>query len=370
MRMIIAGGGTGGHLFPGIAIAKSFQSKDHSNAVLFVNSGTRFEKDVLKREKYEYKCIPSAGFKGKKIFSKLSSVLKIPAGIFKSILIITAFKPDIVVGIGSYSSGPAVLAAWLMRISIVIHEQNILPGVTNRILFNLANRIYLSFDCDDKHAGSVLKKRQKKKAIVTGNPVRFMVADQQKSQKDINKKDDDSKPFTVLILGGSQGAQSINFAVMEAIDYLDKKDFFIVHQTGIKDEEYVNNYYEKKFVFCKVKSFFSDINKQYAKADLIICRAGATTVAEITALGKCALFIPYPFASDNHQVLNARYLVNSDAGDMILQNNLDGKILAEKIKFYKLHPEIIKSIEQKSKKLGRLQAAEIIINDCYKLLGF
>jgi len=172
-----------------------------------------------------------------------------------------------------------------------------------------------------------------------------------------------------MIVGGSQGAHSVNMAVTEAIDHIKDKDrFLFVHQTGEDDAETVKEAYANQGITCTVSPFFDDMARQYQKADLLICRAGATTVAEVTAVGKGAIFIPYPYAADNHQVLNAQTLTKADAAEMILQKDISGKMLADKIEYYASNPEQLEKMESRAKLLGRPRAAEAIVGDCYNLM--
>jgi len=360
-HIVIAGGGTGGHLFPGIAIAEAFIKRNPENRVIFISTGRPFEISVLEEKKFPLKTITVEGIKGRGIVKQIISLLKIPKGLFESMLILKDFTPHLVIGVGSYSAGPVVLGAWLMGIKIVLHEQNILPGITNRILSYLANRIYVSFK--DTQANFNLRK-----VCVTGNPVRNEVLCFAMEESEIS----DSVPgkfFTIFVIGGSQGAHSINMAVVDALEFLKEKDaFFFIHQTGAADEEEVKNAYREDGITGTVKSFFNDMGQQYRNADLVICRAGATTVAELTAIGKGALLIPYPFAADDHQVLNAKILSGAGAAEIILQKEVSGKSLAKKIEYYASNYKVLSNMALMAKKLGRPDAAEAIVDDCYKLM--
>ena len=370
MRIIIAGGGTGGHLFPGIAIADAFATRDEKNRVLFVSTGKPFEISVLSKKAFKHRSITAEGIKGRGLWRQAVSVLKIPKGIFESIMILKDFRPDLVIGVGGYSAGPVVIAAWLMGIKIVLHEQNILPGITNRILSGFADRIYVSFKDTRLERFRWLAPIDPKKLLVSGNPVRKEILQSVMDQQDKSLADTgQKKPFTVLILGGSQGAHSINMAVLEALEYLDEKDkYFFVHQTGSADEQDVKKAYMKNGISCMVKPFFDDMARQYHNADLVVCRAGATTVAEVAVMGKAVIFIPYPFAADNHQVLNAGSLENAGAAEMILQKDLTGRRLAERIEHYASSPEALKAMASRAKSIGRPDAAEFIVDDCYRLI--
>ena len=353
MKIIIAGGGTGGHLFPGIALAEAFTARDSENKVLFVGSGRPFEKSVLSKTAFSYKSIPSEGLKGRGIKNQIRAISKLPYGIIASLGILRRFKADIVISVGGYSAGPVAAAAWLMGIKIVLQEQNILMGITHRILSRFADRIYVSF-------ADTAAQSDPKKVRFTGNPVR-------REFRNSGAVRTSDKPFTVLIIGGSQGAAAINTAVTDAITCLKEKDnIFFIHQTGEQDEAQVKDRYLKNGFACTVKAFFHDMAQQYRKADLVICRAGATTVAEVTALGKSVIFIPYPFAADNHQVLNALSLTRAGAAEMILQENLSGRILAERIGYYASNRDALEKMSVAAKSLGRSDAADVIVADCYQ----
>lgn len=366
MRIIIAGGGTGGHLFPGIAIAEAFMERDKKNEALFVGTGKPFEISILSKTCFMYQSITAEGIKGRGLWNQIVSIAKIPKGVVESVKILKNFKPDLVLGVGGYSAGPVGLGAWLLGIKIVIHEQNILPGITNRILSHFADRIYVSFKNTKVKAFRYCGAISQKKIRVTGNPVRKEILECARNQKiDLGQ----AKPFTVLILGGSQGAHSINMAVIEALKHIKEKDkFFFLHQTGAADEEKIKNAYMSHGISCTVKAFFDDMAQQYCRADLIICRAGATTVAEVSAIGKGALFVPYPFAADNHQALNALSLKKAGAAEMILQKDLNGKALAKRIRRYASNPNALEAMSSKIKELGRPDAAKAIVDDCYKLI--
>lgn len=361
LRIVIAGGGTGGHLFPGIAIAQEFEARNSATRIIFVSTGNSMERSVLSKANYELRCIAAAGIKGRGIWNQLVSVLKIPRGILSSRRIFKDFSPHLALGLGSYSAGPVIIAAWLRRIPIVIHEQNMLPGITNRILARFANRIYISFENTKSDLDS-------RKVRWTGNPVR----DELLKYSDAQTGDTGSDTFTVLIIGGSQGAHAINMALIEALDALQNIDHLhVVHQTGAADEQQVEAAYRRRNIRCTVQSFFDNMGELYSRADLMICRAGATTVAEITALGKAVIFIPFPHAADNHQVLNAGQLANEGAAEMILEKDLSPEILSRKIAYYAAHRGALDNMAAKARQFGQPNAAKNIVDDCYALVdGF
>ncbi|MGB5993197.1 MAG: UDP-N-acetylglucosamine--N-acetylmuramyl-(pentapeptide) pyrophosphoryl-undecaprenol N-acetylglucosamine transferase, partial [Desulfobacterales bacterium] len=258
LRVVIAGGGTGGHLFPGIAIAQEFLAKNAENSVLFVGTGKPFEISILSETGFVHKRITAEGFKGRGVWNQLVSISKVPKGIIESILILKGFKPHIVIGVGGYSSGPLVMGAWLLGIKIVLHEQNILPGITNRILSRFADRIYVSF-------AETIMGVTPKKIRFTGNPVRKEIVQCAETLKNTDiKASKKEKKFTILILGGSQGAHSVNMALLEALEYLENREnIFFVHQTGAQDETQVKRRYDEHGIENDTRAFFKDMARQY-----------------------------------------------------------------------------------------------------------
>jgi UDP-N-acetylglucosamine--N-acetylmuramyl-(pentapeptide) pyrophosphoryl-undecaprenol N-acetylglucosamine transferase len=363
LRIVIAGGGTGGHLFPGIAIAQEFAARNSESRIIFISTGNPLERSVLSRTDFDLKNITATGIKGRGIWNQLKSVLKIPRGILESRQILKDFSPDLAIGLGSYSAGPVIICAWLRRTPIAIHEQNILPGITNRILARFAGRIYISFK-------NTRFNRNVKRVHWTGNPVRRELLEYSDPQAAQESGDAVNGCFTILIIGGSQGAHRINMAVIEALEHLnDAEHLHFVHQTGEADEQKVEAAYRRNNFRCTVQSFFNNMAELYNQADLLICRAGATTVAEIAALGKAVIFIPFPYAADNHQVLNAESLSKEGAAETIIEKDLSGKILSEKIAYYAAHRQALDEMAAKARQFGNPDAAKNIVDDCYRLLA-
>lgn len=356
VSVVIAGGGTGGHLFPGVALGRAFIEENRGNRILFVGAGRPLEKKVLDRAGFAHRTIAIEGIKGRGWGPRLRAVTKIPGAVFHSGHILSETKADLVVAVGGYACGPVALAAWLKGIPMVICEQNTIPGVTNRILFPLARRIYVSFE---QTRGKINPGKKR----VFGNPIRQDLLE----RGTVEKKE--AQPFTILIVGGSQGAHAINRAVMDAIPLFQhaRKTRFI-HQTGAADREAMQKVYQKDGIAAVVGAFFHDMASFYGQADLVICRAGATTIAEITALGKAALFIPYPFAADNHQEHNAKTLVGQQAAEMILEKDLTGAGLAASLDRFVGNPALLASMASRSKALGKPDAAKTIVADCYHLM--
>ena len=363
LRIVIAGGGTGGHLFPGIAAAQEFEARNADSTIIFVSTGNPLERSVLSKTGYPLQTITVTAIKGRGVWNQVKSIANIPKGILEANRILKHFAPDLTIGLGSYSAGPVVVAAWLRKIPIVIHEQNILPGITNRILSRFANRIYISFENTKSNLDS-------RKVHWTGNPVRRDLLEYSDRHGQEKSAETGTRLFTLLIIGGSQGAHRINMAVIEALDHLKDKDHLhFIHQTGEADQQQVKEAYRRNQIRFTVESFFDNMAELYSRADLLICRAGATTVAEITALGKAAIFIPFPYAADDHQALNAGSLSDHGAAETIIEKDLNGQILSKKISFYAAHKEALDDMAARARRFGKPDAAKNIVDDCYRLLA-
>ncbi|MDD5723104.1 MAG: undecaprenyldiphospho-muramoylpentapeptide beta-N-acetylglucosaminyltransferase [Syntrophales bacterium] len=357
VRIIIAGGGTGGHLFPAVAIAEEFLKRSQMSEVLFIGTERGLEARLLPGLGFALRTITVEGVKGRGTLGMVGGLLKIPRAITQSVSILREFRPDIALGVGGYASGPAVIAAHFMGIKTVIAEQNALPGFTNRMLGRFVDRVFLTFpDRGGLFAAA--------KTIVTGNPVRREFT---KGMKKSRKREDS---FSILVFGGSQGARAINLAVVEAMNYLkDMRDrLVVIHQTGQGEFDEVSAAYRDRGVHAEVHPFIADMASAYRSADLLICRAGATSIAEITATGKAAILIPYPFAVGGHQELNARVLADAGAAEMILEDRLDGETLAGVIRRLAASPEMVCRMEEKSERLGNVAAAARIVDECMIML--
>ena len=356
-RVVIAGGGTGGHLYPGIALARALTRNDMDIEISFVGTQKGLEAKVLPQEGFNLKTILSAGLLGKKKIARWVSWCKLPISTAQSMSFLLRKRPGLVVGVGGYASGPLVLSAWVLRIPILIHEQNCIPGMTNKWLGKIADKIAVSF----KDSSAMFPKE---KVEVTGNMIR------EEFCKPKEEFPQNNGPFRVLVLGGSQGAHSINMAMVEALQFLSqqKLDLHITHQTGETDLEMVNIQYKKNHFPADVRPFIDDIEDQYRKASLVICRAGATTLAEVTACGKMSILVPFPHATHNHQVKNARILEAANAGEIVLDEELSGLRIAKSIIQAMEEPKRLKIMEENSYKLGNRDATEKVRLLCMELL--
>ncbi|MGZ3608186.1 MAG: undecaprenyldiphospho-muramoylpentapeptide beta-N-acetylglucosaminyltransferase [Syntrophales bacterium] len=358
MKVIIAGGGTGGHLFPGIAIAEEFLRRDQASSILFIGTKKGLEQRVLGSTGFNLHTLDVEGIKGRGITKILGALLKIPRSLIESYRLIRAFCPDIVIGVGGYASGPAVMAAYFMGVKTAIAEQNALPGITNKILGRFVDRIFVTFP-------ETRKWFPEKKIMVSGNPVRAaFLAGIREAEKRAGK-------FTLLIFGGSQGARGINTAVLDSLSYLTeiKDNLKIIHQTGSADVDSLAAHYRSHGIDAEVLPFITDMARAFKSADLIICRAGATSIAEITASGKAAILIPFPHAANDHQRKNAETMIKAGAAVTIRERDISGQILAETIEKFYRHPDLIKEMEARSASLGNVRAAADIVDACLGLIN-
>jgi UDP-N-acetylglucosamine--N-acetylmuramyl-(pentapeptide) pyrophosphoryl-undecaprenol N-acetylglucosamine transferase len=341
-------------------VAEEIRARGSRNRVLFVSRGNAFERAALARAGFPLETISVEGLKGRGLWNQARVLFRLPWGVAQSARRLRVFRPELVIGLGSYSAGPVIMAAWLLGIPIALCEQNTLPGITNRVLARLADRIFTSFE----RTGGFDPDR----VLWTGNPLRREIVSAA-AKGPCAEPAAPRRPFTVLVIGGSQGAHSINMAVAAALDRLcDRNRFFFIHQTGAADETRVREDYRRAGVDARVQAFFEDMDIQYRQADLAICRAGATTVAEITALGKPAVYIPFPFAADDHQRLNAQRMVEAGAAEMIPEEQLSAARLGERIGFYAAHPEVLARLAERAARLGKPDAARRIVDECYRLI--
>lgn len=355
MKLIVAGGGTGGHLFPGIAVAEEFLSRDPANQVLFVGSERGIEARAIPRLGYQLELISAAGIRGKGSLAKLKGAAMMLYGYAQSRKILQRFQPDLVLGVGGYASLPMVLAARGMEIPRYIHEQNALPGMSNKVLSRVANKVFISLEESAKFF-------PKDCTLLTGNPLRKQILEMLTSSLQAQQPDG---TFQLFVFGGSQGAHALNLALPQALAQLSPEyqaRLKITHQTGEADLQQVQAAYHAYGLATDVRPFIDDMATEYHRADLIICRAGATTIAEVTALGKACLFVPFPHATDDHQRKNAEALLKKGACEMLVEQEIGGNGLTNAIARLMDNRDALKLIGENAAALARLDAARVIVD--------
>ena len=357
MRMIVTGGGTGGHLFPGIAVAEEMLRRCPQGSILFVSTDRAIDNKMLVTRSFAKKSISCLPLKGKSLSGMLKSVARLPISLWQALRIVRDFKPQLVLGVGGYVTGPVVLAARLMGITTCIHEQNSIPGMANRMLGKIVDQVYISIPGSEGFF-------PEGKAVLTGNPVRaelLQMADQEKKQ---------AAGKNVLVLGGSQGAHRVNGLMVEALaSNLSGEQIMVRHQTGSSDEAWVCKAYAAAGVTAQVSSFITDMAAAYREADLVVSRAGATTLAELAVLGKPAILIPFPYAADDHQTTNAAFLVRGGAALMFQERELDGAKLRDEIMGLLHDAPRLQTMAARMKQYARPEATGTIVDKSMELLA-
>ncbi|HOW50803.1 MAG TPA: undecaprenyldiphospho-muramoylpentapeptide beta-N-acetylglucosaminyltransferase [bacterium] len=301
--ILIAGGKTGGHLFPGIAVAEVLRQRGLT--VVFVGSRGGLEEKELPARGFTLEFVTVGGLKGKNIIETIKNLAVLPIALLQALRLIGKHRADAVVSLGGFAAGPVALAAWLRRRAVYAMEQNSIPGITNRIVGRFADRIFMSFP-------DVRGRFPAGRTLLTGNPVRREVIDCARKRLDTDRP-------VLAVFGGSQGAASLNELMMRLVaDHpAVANGFYIIHQTGERDLAAVRAHYAAHGVEAEIQPFVRDIGSYYKAADIIVCRAGATTIAELAALGKPAIYVPFPHAADNHQYYNARSVVEQGGGIVV-----------------------------------------------------
>jgi UDP-N-acetylglucosamine--N-acetylmuramyl-(pentapeptide) pyrophosphoryl-undecaprenol N-acetylglucosamine transferase len=358
LSVVIAGGGTGGHLYPGIAVARELLARVPDAQVTFVGTAAGIEARVIPREGFALETIRSAGLKGKSIAALARGAMLLPLSMVDAAQVLSRRRPSVVIGVGGYSSGPIVALAAMRRIPTLLMEQNAMPGLTNRLLARVATAAAVTYEESIAFFGS--------KAFVAGNPVRpefFRGAyDTQQSPPGAAR---------VLVFGGSQGAHAINVAMVEAATGLAgaASALAITHQTGERDLEMVRDGYRRAGLAARVEPFLYEMDREMTAADLVVCRAGATTLAELTALGRPSLLIPLPTATDDHQRKNAQALVGQGAARMLEQSELTGDRLATEITRLAGDVPGRAAMSTAAKRMAKPDAAKVIVDRVLELAG-
>lgn len=354
MKVVIAGGGTGGHLYPGLALAETFMKTLPETKILFIGTAHGIGSSPIPQQGFRFETVTATGFVGKGLFARLRSILSIPAGLSQSLRILKRFSPQLVIGIGGYVAVPVMLAAALLKIKRVILEPNVMPGLVNQVVAPLCHLVVTTFEASNAQLHSKRIKR-------LGIPVRPEI-----TRPGLIERKEGVK--TLLILGGSQGARSINQAMCAALPLLAEKtsSVSIIHQTGKSDFDATRAAYDAAGVQAEVAPFIDDMGTAYAKADLVISRAGAGTLSELGVTGKPSVLIPFPHAG-GHQIANAKAFISAGASVMILDEDLSGEALAETILGLLSDSVKLQKMSAAAKRQGNPNAAEDIVKSCLAL---
>lgn len=352
--MIVAGGGTGGHLFPGLAVAEQWAGAE-PRSVLFVGSASGIEARVIPTTRFAFRALNVRGLRGRGWRGALGVAVQLPAAIVAGLRILGQFRADVVLGVGGYASFPLVAAAWLRRVPSVLLEQNARPGLANRALAHLARRVCTTFAAAEASfpAGKV---------VLTGNPVRAFAPPPAPAPR---------HGFTLLAFGGSQGARRLNLALADAAAALFAAipGLRVVHQTGAADRDAIAARYAALGVAAEAVAFIDDMGAAYHGADLVLCRSGATTVAELTVLGKPAILVPYPFAADDHQRANAAVVAEHGAGVLLLDAECTGERLAAAVIELARDRARLQAMGEAARRLGVPDAAARVVATCREVLA-
>ena len=358
IRVVIAGGGTGGHLFPGIAVARELLRRRPDARITFAGTARGIEARVIPREGFDLDLLRSAGLKGTSLSARIRGVLLLPLSAMDAWSILSRRSPHLVIGVGGYSSGPVVMLAALRRIPTLLLEQNAVPGLTNRLLAYAVSAAAVAFDSTAGYFG--------RRAIVAGNPVRpeFLSESHRPGPRAPG-------PPRILIFGGSQGAHAINVAMVEAAPQLalHPGGLAITHQTGERDLELVRDGYRRAGIEARVEPFLFAMDREINAADLVVCRAGATTIAELTAAGRPSVLIPLPTAADDHQRRNAEVLAAAGAAEIVDQLGLTGAHLAGRLEALLGDAERLTAMAAEARRLARPEAARVIADKVLELVG-
>jgi UDP-N-acetylglucosamine--N-acetylmuramyl-(pentapeptide) pyrophosphoryl-undecaprenol N-acetylglucosamine transferase len=352
---LIAGGGTGGHLYPGIAIADEIKRRRPEAKVIFAGRGLPLERSIVERHGYALVAVKSGGIVGRSLLKRMAGLTMAVRGFFEAGRMLDVLRPRVVVGVGGYASFPMVLAAQSRGIPTVIQDQNAVPGLSNRLLGRSAKAIALTYDETRRHFGG--------RGVVTGNPVRaeFMAADSYAARQ---RRQSGDPMRHLLIFGGSQGARALNDAVIAALPHLEARcsRLHVVHGTGERDRDRVAGAYAKHRIEADVRPYLTEIRTAYEAADLVIARSGASTMSELAACGKPAILVPLPNAAHDHQRRNAEAAVAAGAAVLLEEKDLSGQALAGAVGALLDDPARLDAMEREASGLARPDAASRIVD--------
>lgn len=361
IRLVITGGGTGGHLFPGVAVAEAILAERPGSSVLFIGTDRQVDSRVLGNRPFASTAIKCQGLKGMSFAGRLAALWQLPRAEWQARQILKKFRPDLVLGVGGYVTGPVVVSAWLLGIPTCIHEQNSVPGLANRWLGKIASRIFISLPGSEKYFPAGRTK-------LTGNPVRAEILAAGSGGRD----EAAANGVTLLVLGGSQGAHRLNQLVLEGL--IARKGelplgFRVIHQTGRQDEAMVRDGYLENGISARVSAFFDDMAGLYSQADLLVSRAGATSLAELCVMGRPAILLPYPYAADNHQEYNARLVVDGGGALLRKESELTAVALAEEIIGLLGDQPRLRRMGEQAREAAFPEATANIVRECLALIS-
>lgn len=344
-RIVIMAGGTGGHVYPALAVANMLRQQQWQ--VSWIGTQKGLEARVVPENQIDIDWLTVVGLRGKGLVAKIMAPFMLLKACLQAMNILRKRRPDVVLGMGGFAAGPGGLMARVLGMPLVIHEQNRIPGTTNRILAKFASRVLQAFP--DSFA-------PKYKAVCTGNPLRSDIA------KLVKHERTDLQSLNLLVVGGSLGAKILNEVVPEAVAMTGA--ITVKHQTGSAMHEQVRNNYEQLGIDAEVTAFIEDMSGAYQWADIIVCRSGAMTISEIAAAGLPSILIPFPFAIDDHQTANAQYLVEANAGILIKQEQLNAEILSQKIKQLSEDSMALDKMRVAARNCAKLEATKSVVDIC------
>ncbi|MBI4479276.1 MAG: undecaprenyldiphospho-muramoylpentapeptide beta-N-acetylglucosaminyltransferase [Acidobacteria bacterium] len=354
MRLLLAAGGTGGHVIPALVVAREFCARDAARQVLFVGTARGVETKLVPQAGFSLELLEVGALQGEAAAARLKTLLGLPGAFWRAIRILNRFRPDVVLGVGGYAAGPVMLAAGWLGIPVAVLEPNAFPGLANRWAAPYVARALLAFPETASYFAPG-------KAVVTGVPVRkeFFEVPPTRHQP----------PYTVLVFGGSQGARTLNRAVVEALPFLAqaKEELLLLHQTGEKEYNLVREACAKHSVQAEVFPYTERMSEAFARADLVVCRAGANTVAELAAAGRAAILVPYPSAANQHQLRNAEVLVRIGAARLILNQDLNGERFFTAVRELLHNPAELERMETAIRRLAHPEAACRIVDELERL---
>ncbi len=365
MKIIITGGGTGGHIFPALSILEELQRRDHFLLVQWIGKKGNLEEKICQQKGIPFRSIPIRGWPRKISISQGITATLLGYSILRSFQILLRFQPQIVIGVGGYVSFPILWSAQMLNIPTVLHEQNSRLGMANRILAKKAQKVFLSFPLAENLPEDLYPA---KKFLITGNPVRQAFLSPLSKEEACAKFELNPNCKTVLVMGGSQGAHTINCAISDMLNKINPNEFQIIWITGHNDYNKYKHLASEVKIPLRIYPFYEDIADMMSSADLVVARSGASTLAEITVMGKPSILIPFPYATDNHQEYNARSFENVGSAEVLLDKDCSADTLLPCIRRILNDPILLHNMSLSAKKLAKPLASETIAEEIIKFV--